>query len=72
MGARKRRSERQFQGFCPEYLEEWNFHQLVLEVEGENHRFGLGQVFKVWVSVGLPSREELAIEYMTLGFRGGI
>lgn len=60
-----KRSERQFQGFCSECLEEWNCHQLALEIEGGNHKIELGQVFKIWVSVGFPSREESAIEYMT-------
>lgn len=64
-----KRSERQFQGFCSEYLEKWKCHQLALEIEEGSHKIELGQVFKIWVSVGFPSREESAIKYMT-GIQG--
>lgn len=71
-GQGKWETQGQLQGFWREYLKEWNCHQLGLEVERGNYKFGLGQVFKAWMAVGLPSREESAFGQMSLEFRGEI
>lgn len=41
-------------------------------LKGGNYKFDLGQVFKAWISVGFPSREESATGHMSLEFRGEI